>query len=79
MAQATFLRLSLILLILNMFDVEYFVETIISKNAGETLKLSYLAFWLAVIFSISCSFAQLIDISNTHTGCFQTGAYQTTL
>ena len=43
------------------------------------MKLSYLAFWIAVIFSISCSFAQLIDISNTPTqGAFQAGAFQTT-
>ena len=43
------------------------------------MKLSYLAFWIAVIFSISCSFAQLIDVSNTPTqGAFQAGAFQTT-
>ena len=43
------------------------------------MKLSYLAFWLAVIFSVSCSFAQLIDVSNTPTeGAFQAGAFQTT-
>ncbi|VVB64690.1 Uncharacterised protein [uncultured archaeon] len=43
------------------------------------MKVNYLAFWIAVIFSISCSFAQLIDISNTPTqGAFQAGAFQTT-
>jgi hypothetical protein len=41
--------------------------------------LSYVAFWVAVILSISCSFAQLIDVSNTPTqGAFQSGFYQTT-
>jgi hypothetical protein len=41
--------------------------------------LSYLAFWIAIIFSISCSFAQLTDVSNTPTqGAFQAGAFQTT-
>jgi hypothetical protein len=43
------------------------------------LKLNYLAFWIAIIFSISCSFAQLTDISSTPTqGAFQSGFYQTT-
>jgi hypothetical protein len=43
------------------------------------LKLSYLVFWIAVIFSISCSFAQLTDVSSTPTqGAFQSGFYQTT-
>ncbi|MGD0954690.1 MAG: hypothetical protein ABR985_20280 [Methanotrichaceae archaeon] len=41
--------------------------------------MSYLAFWIAIIFSISCSFAQLTDVSNTPTqGAFQAGAFQTT-
>ena len=43
------------------------------------MRLSYLAFWIAIIFSISCSFAQLTDVSNTPTqGAFQAGAFQTT-
>lgn len=43
------------------------------------MKLSFLAFWIAVIFSMSCSFAQLIDVSSTPTqGAFQAGHFQTT-
>jgi hypothetical protein len=43
------------------------------------LKLSYLVFWIAVIFSISYSFGQLTDVSSTPTqGAFQLGFYQTT-
>ena len=41
--------------------------------------MNYLAFWIAIIFSISCSFAQLTDVSSTPTqGAFQSGFYQTT-
>lgn len=43
------------------------------------MKLNYLAFWIAIIFSISCSSAQLTDVSSTPTqGAFQSGFYQTT-
>lgn len=45
----------------------------------SVVRLSYLAFWIVVILSISCSFAQLISGPSTPTqGAFQSGFYQTT-
>jgi len=45
----------------------------------RVVRLSYLAFWIVVILSISCSFAQLISGPSTPTqGAFQSGFYQTT-